>query len=160
MEKASRFSRGLFLLREAVFFAHGLWYVGILLSDRSEWGVRMGQGKYQSRTEILQGTLDLLILQTLEWGPRHGYALSKAIRTNSGEILRVDTGSLYPALHRLERAGWVAAEWKRSEAGPRLRVYRLTTKGKRQLSREVSRWERITEAVAGVLRPASREVER
>jgi PadR family transcriptional regulator, regulatory protein PadR len=119
----------------------------------------MSKGKYQSRTEILQGTLDLLILQTLEWGPRHGYALSKAIRTNSGEILRVDTGSLYPALHRLEHKGWIKAEWKPSEAGPRLRVYQLTSKGKQQLRREVSRWERITAAVAGVLRPTSREVE-
>ena len=64
--------------------------------------------RYQNRTEILQGTLDLLILQTLQWAPRHGYALSKAIRTNSGEILKVDTGSLYPALHRLERKGWIA----------------------------------------------------
>jgi len=82
--------------------------------------------RYQNRTEILQGTLDLLILQTLQWAPRHGYALSKAIRTNSGEILKVDTGSLYPALHRLERKGWVAAEWKASDLGPRLRVYRLT----------------------------------
>src|SRR5438093_2557534 len=72
--------------------------------------------RYQNRTEILQGTLDMLILQTLQWAPRHGYALSKAIRTNSGEILKVDTGSLYPALHRLERKGWIAAEWKaRSE---------------------------------------------
>jgi PadR family transcriptional regulator PadR len=124
-----------------------------------EAGRCMGKGKYQSRTEILQGTLDLLILQTLEWGPRHGYALSKAIRTNSGEILRVDTGSLYPALHRLERAGWIKAEWKRSEAGPRFRVYQLTSKGKQQLRREVTRWERITAAVAGVLRPASKEVE-
>src|SRR5580698_6311257 len=110
--------------------------------------------RYQNRTEILQGTLDMLILQTLQWAPRHGYALSKAIRTNSGEILKVDTGSLYPALHRLERKGWIAAEWKLSEVGPRLRIYRLTAKGKRQLRREVTRWERITAAVAGVLRPA------
>ena len=116
----------------------------------------MAKEKYRSRTEILQGTLDLLILQTLEWGPRHGYALSKAIRTNSGEILRVDTGSLYPALHRLEKAGWIRAEWKASEAGPRVREYQLTAKGKRQLRREVSRWERITAAVAGVLRPVSK----
>jgi PadR family transcriptional regulator PadR len=119
----------------------------------------MGKEKYQSRTDILQGTLDLLILQTLEWAPRHGYALSKAIRSNSGEILRVDTGSLYPALHRLERKGWIGAEWKRSEAGPRLRIYTLTNKGKQQLRKERSRWERITAAVAGVLSPGKREVE-
>lgn len=115
--------------------------------------------RYQSRMEILQGTLDMLILQTLQWGPRHGYALSKAIRTNSGEILKVDTGSLYPALHRLERKGWVDAEWKQSDIGPRLRVYRLTRSGKRQLRAERSRWEQITDAIAGVLNPAGQRAE-
>jgi PadR family transcriptional regulator, regulatory protein PadR len=115
--------------------------------------------RYQSRTEILQGTLDMLILQTLQWGPRHGYALSKAIRTNSGEILKVDTGSIYPALHRLERKGWIAAEWKPSELGPRLRVYRLTNRGKKQLVSERSRWERVTAAIAGVMNPAKKESE-
>jgi transcriptional regulator len=108
---------------------------------------------YQNRTEILQGTLDMLILQTLLWAPRHGYALSKAIRANSGEILRVDTGSLYPALHRLERQGWIAAEWKKSDLGPRLRVYRLTKAGKKQLQAQRSRWETLMEAIAGVLHP-------
>jgi PadR family transcriptional regulator, regulatory protein PadR len=115
--------------------------------------------RYQNRTEILQGTLDMLILQTLQWGPRHGYALSKAIRTNSGEILKVDTGSLYPALHRLERKGWIAAEWKASEIGPRLRVYRLTKSGKTQLLSERSRWERLTAAIAGIMKPAETESE-
>ena len=115
------------------------------------------KGKYQSRTEILQGTLDMLILQVLQWGPRHGYALSKAIRTNSGEILKVDTGSLYPALHRLERKGWIASEWKTSEVGPRLRVYRLTQAGRRQLMTERSRWERVTAAIAGILNPGEKE---
>jgi transcriptional regulator len=115
--------------------------------------------KYQSRTEILQGTLDMLILQVLQWGPRHGYALSKAIRTNSGELLKVDTGSLYPALHRLERKGWIAAEWKDSELGPRLRVYRLTKSGRRQLAAERSRWAQLTEAIDGILNPAKQESE-
>jgi PadR family transcriptional regulator PadR len=115
--------------------------------------------RYRNRTEILQGTLDLLILQTLQWGPRHGYALSKAIRTNSGEILKVDTGSLYPALHRLERKGWIAAEWKASDVGPRLRVYRLTKSGKKQLISERSRWERVKTAIAGILNPAEKESE-
>jgi transcriptional regulator len=114
---------------------------------------------YQNRTEILQGTLDMLILQTLQWAPRHGYALSKAIRTNSGEILKVDTGSLYPALHRLQRKGWIAAEWKKSEVGPRLRVYRLTNAGKKQLVAERSRWARLMEAIAGVLDPTKKESE-
>jgi transcriptional regulator len=117
------------------------------------------QSRYQNRTEILQGTLDMLILQTLQWAPRHGYALSKAIRTNSGEILKVDTGSLYPALHRLERKGWIAAEWKASEVGPRLRVYRLTKTGRRQLLSERSRWERVTAAIAGIMNPAKEESE-
>src|SRR5271168_3480601 len=111
--------------------------------------------RYQNRTEILQGTLDMLILQTLQWAPRHGYALSKAIRTNSGEILKVDTGSLYPALHRLERKGWIAAEWKASGQGPRLRVYRLTKAGRRQLLSERSRWSRLSVAIAGILDPAN-----
>lgn len=101
----------------------------------------------------------MVILQTLQWGPRHGYALSKAIRTNSGEILKVDTGSLYPALHRLERKGWVIAEWKKSDVGPRLRIYRLTNSGKKQLVAERSRWEKITEAIAGIISPAKRETE-
>jgi transcriptional regulator len=115
--------------------------------------------RYQNRTEILQGTLDMLILQTLRWAPRHGYALSKAIRTNSGEILKVDTGSLYPALHRLERRGWIAAEWKTSELGPRLRVYRLTKPGRKQLLSERSRWQRFSTAIAAILNPAKKASE-
>src|SRR5258708_38117946 len=114
---------------------------------------------YRNRTEILQGTLDMLILQTLQWAPRHGYALSKAIRTNSGEILKVDTGSLYPALHRLERKGWIAAEWKKSEVGPRLRIYRLTKSGKRRLGAERSRGGKLMEAIAGGLNPANEKSE-
>jgi PadR family transcriptional regulator PadR len=114
------------------------------------------RARYQNRTEILQGTLDMLILQTLQWAPRHGYALSKAIRTNSGEILKVDTGSLYPALHRLERKGWIVAEWKTSELGPRLRVYRLTKTGRKQLVSERSRWQRFTTAIAGIMNPAKK----
>jgi transcriptional regulator len=101
----------------------------------------------------------MLILQTLQWGPRHGYALSKAIRTNSGEILKVDAGSLYPALHRLERKRWIAAEWKASESGPRLRIYRLTKTGRKRLLAERSRWSKLMEAIAGVLNPAKKESE-
>ena len=112
---------------------------------------------YQNRIELLQGTLDMLILQTLQWGPRHGYGLSQSIRTNSGEILKVDTGSLYPALHRLERAKWIAAEWKVSENNQRTRVYRLTAKGKKQLISERSRWAQLSDAIAGVLNPAKIE---
>ena len=110
--------------------------------------------RYQNRIELLQGTLDMLVLQTLQWGPQHGYGISQAIRANSGEALRVDTGSLYPALHRLEGEGWIAASWKVSENKQRVRVYRITAAGKRQLLSERSRWEQLSEAIAGVLSPA------
>ncbi|HEX8149818.1 MAG TPA: PadR family transcriptional regulator, partial [Pyrinomonadaceae bacterium] len=82
--------------------------------------------RYRDRIELLQGTLDLLVLQTLQWGPQHGYGISQAIRANSGDVLRVDTGSLYPALHRLERQGWVSSEWKVSDNNQSVKVYRLT----------------------------------
>lgn len=110
--------------------------------------------RYQNRIELLQGTLDLLILQTLQWGPQHGYGISQAIRSRSGEALQVDTGSLYPALHRLERQKWIGADWKISENKQRVRVYRLTAAGKRQLSSERSRWQQISDAIAGILTPA------
>ena len=113
--------------------------------------------RYLNRIELLQGTLDMLILQTLQWGPRHGYGLSQSIRTNSGEILKVDTGSLYPALHRLEKQKLIAAEWKQSENNQRTRVYRLTSKGKKQLTSERSRWSQLSAAIAGVLNPAKSE---
>ena len=110
--------------------------------------------RYENRIELLQGTLDLLILQTLQWGPQHGYGISQAIRTHSSEAFQVDTGSLYPALHRLERQQLIAAEWKTSENRQRTRVYRLTRKGKTHLASQRSRWDRFVEAVSGVLNPA------
>src|ERR1700681_2679942 len=109
--------------------------------------------RYQNHIELLQGTLDLLILQTLQWGPQHGYGISQAIRARSGEILQVDTGSLYPALHRLQRQKRIAAGWKLSENKQRVRVYRLTSRGKKQLLSERSRWEQLSDAIAGVLSP-------
>jgi PadR family transcriptional regulator PadR len=76
----------------------------------------IGRNRYKNRIELLQGTLDMLILQTLQWGPHHGYGIVQALRTNSGEVLQVETGSLYPALHRLERQAWVRSEWKQTES--------------------------------------------
>ena len=110
--------------------------------------------KYKNKIEILQGTLDLLILQTLQWGPQHGYGISQHIRANSGDVLSVDTGSLYPALHRLERQKWISSEWKMSENNQRVKVYQLTSTGKKQLANERSRWEQFTDAIAGILNPA------
>jgi PadR family transcriptional regulator, regulatory protein PadR len=107
--------------------------------------------RYQNRIELLQGTLDLLVLQTLQWGPQHGYGIAQAIRAGSSDVLQVDTGSLYPALHRLERQKWIAASWKLSENKQRTRVYRLTPAGRRQLTSQRSRWERLVDAMAGVM---------
>ncbi len=107
--------------------------------------------RYRNRIELLQGTLDLLILQTLQWGPRHGYGISQAIRTHSDDALQVDTGSLYPALHRLERQEWIRAEWKLSENKQRTRVYQLTAAGRKQLVAERSQWAQLTSAIAGIL---------
>jgi len=113
----------------------------------------MGEKKerYQNRLAVLQGTLDLLILQTLQWGPQHGYGISVAIRNRSGELLQVDTGSLYPALHRLEKQKWIKAEWRISENKQRAKFYQLTATGKKQLSKERSRWSQLSDAIAGVL---------
>jgi transcriptional regulator len=109
--------------------------------------------RYQNRIELLQGTLDLLILQTLQWGPQHGYGISVAIRNRSGEFLQVDTGSLYPALHRLEKQKWIAAEWRISENKQRAKFYQLTAAGKKQLTKERSRWAQLSDAIADVLNP-------
>lgn len=116
----------------------------------------MGE-RYQNRMELLQGTLDLLILQTLLWGPRHGYGIAQAIRANSGELLQVDAGSLYPALHRLEKQKWIGAEWKVSENKQDVKVYKLTAAGRKRLTEERTRWERITDAIAGVLNPVAKK---
>lgn len=115
------------------------------------------RGRYQNRIELLQGTLDLLILQMLQWGPHHGYGISQAIRTYSGEVLQVDTGSLYPALHRLERQKWISSEWKVSEHKQRVKVYHLTPSGKKQLLLQRSCWEQFSSAIAAVLNPAKKE---
>ncbi|PYT95712.1 MAG: PadR family transcriptional regulator [Acidobacteria bacterium] len=115
--------------------------------------------RYRNRIELLQGTLDLLILQTLRWGPRHGYGISRAIQSQSGDVLQVDTGSLYPALHRLERQKWIRAEWRLSENNQRVKLYQLTKAGKKQLASERSRWKQLQEAIGGILDPGAMESE-
>ena len=109
---------------------------------------------YKNRIELLQGTLDMLILTTLQWGPQHGHGISQQIRAWSGELLQVETGSLYPALHRLERQGWLSSEWKLSDKNQRAKYYRLTAAGKKQLLSEESKWKRLVQAIAGVMKPA------
>ena len=107
--------------------------------------------KTAPRLDLLQGTLDLLILRTLLSGPSHGHAVGHAIRHLSGELLHVQTGSLYPALHRLEANGFIASEWRLSEKGKRAKYYSLTSKGRTQLRSEHSRWDQLSEAIARVL---------
>jgi PadR family transcriptional regulator, regulatory protein PadR len=111
----------------------------------------MAKSGYQNRIELLQGTLDMLVLKTLQWGDQHGYGISQAIRASSGEVLQVETGSLYPALHRLERQKWVTAEWKKSESNQRAKFYRITTLGKRQLAADYERWGRMVETIEGIM---------
>ena len=106
------------------------------------------------RLELLQGTLDMLILRTLQWGPQHGHGIGQAIRSQSDDLLRVETGSLYPALHRLEKRGWLKAEWGVSEANQRAKFYRLTPEGKKQLLREESRWAQLVNAIGRIMKPA------
>lgn len=108
---------------------------------------------YRNRIELLQGTLDLLVLQTLLRGPQHGYAISQAIRARSGDVLQVETGSLYPALHRMERQEWVASEWRTTDQNQRAKFYRLTDEGRKQLARNRGKWEAMVSAIAGVLNP-------
>jgi PadR family transcriptional regulator PadR len=104
--------------------------------------------------DLLQGTLSLLVLKTLAWGPMHGYAVARQIRERSGEVFLVDEGALYPALHRLERSGWIESEWGLSENNRKAKYYQLTARGKVQLRAELATWQRYTQAVAGVLQPA------
>jgi PadR family transcriptional regulator PadR len=109
---------------------------------------------YATRIELLQGTLDMLILRTLQWGPQHGHGIGLAIRAGSEAVLQVDHGSLYPALHRLEKQGWLAAEWKVTENKQRAKYYRLTASGKKQLAAERSRWRQIVGAIGRIMDPA------
>jgi transcriptional regulator len=115
---------------------------------------RTDDDRQDPRLELLQGTLDMLILRTLQWGPRHGHGIGQAIRAQSDELLRVETGSLYPALHRLEKRGWLKSEWGVSEANQKAKYYRLTPSGKAQLAREQDRWSLLVTAIGRILNAA------
>ena len=113
--------------------------------------------KPPARVELLQGTLDVLILRTLLAGPAHGHAIAKHIQRTSQDLLQVETGSLYPALHRLEAQGWVAASWELSDKGKRAKYYRLTPLGRKQLATEQSKWQAFSRAMGLILDPADQE---
>ena len=111
----------------------------------------------QSQVDLVQGTLDMLVLRALQGEPAHGFAIARHILAASSEHLRVEEGSLYPALHRMERRGWIESEWGLSEANRRAKYYRLTSSGRKQLKAEVARWNRMVEAIDAVLNFAHRE---
>lgn len=110
--------------------------------------------RYQNRIELLQGTLDMLILRTLLWGPQHGHGIRVAIAASSDDALKLDSGSLYPALHRLEKQRWIDAEWKLSDKNQRAKYYRLMPAGRKHLAREQSKWKRLVMVIGRVMAPA------
>ena len=113
----------------------------------------MALGQRRDRLDVLQGTLDMLILQTLESGPQHGLRIAQRIRSKSEDLLKVEAGSLYPALHRLEDQGWLRSAWMVSEKGQRAKYYSLTRSGRRQLAAEQGKWAQLVKAIALVMRP-------
>ena len=115
----------------------------------------MAKSSDDKRLELLQGTLDMLILRTLQWGPQHGHGIGQAIRSQSDDLLKVETGSLYPALHRLVKRGWLKADWGVSRSNQRAKFYRLTPEGKKQLAREESRWAQLVNAIGRIMNPAA-----
>jgi PadR family transcriptional regulator, regulatory protein PadR len=117
----------------------------------------MSTKEQKERIEMLQGTMDLLILRTLLLGPAHGHAIAKAIEFNSDDVLQVEQGSLYPALHRLIKRRWISVESGTSENNRRAKFYQLTAKGRRQLAAETSKWDKLAGAIARILRPAKQE---
>ena len=112
-----------------------------------------------SRIDLMQGTLDMLVLRTLVWGEQHGYGIAQAIRAGSGDVLQVETGSLYPALHRLEKQGWIRSGWKNTEHNQRAKFYKLTAAGKKRLALESSRWDQLTGAIGRLMNPSRRRGE-
>jgi len=117
----------------------------------------MAKQSSADRLELVYGSLDMLILRTLSWGPTHGHGIAKSIERMSEETLKVEHGSLYPALQLLQQEGWIAAEWGVSQNNQRAKYYRLTAAGRRQLLAETSRWERFVRAITGVLKPVESE---
>jgi transcriptional regulator len=117
----------------------------------------MPEDPSRKHAELLQGTLDMLILSTLQWGPQHGHGIGQSIRRSSTELLEIERGSLYPALHRLERQGWISSEWSASDLNRRAKYYRLTSAGRKQLTAEQSKWKLLVKAVTRVMRPPERE---
>ena len=113
----------------------------------------MPREQYKNRVELIQGTLDMLVLQTLRGEPQHGYGIAQAIRAGSSDVLQVETGSLYPALHRLEKQGWLKAEWRQTDNNQRAKFYSLTAAGRKHLTAEQDRWNQISSAIANLMKP-------
>lgn len=122
-----------------------------------EWSILDGMPRRESplQTEMLQGTLDMLVLQTLVLGPAHGHTIAHAIERGSGDILQIEHGSLYPALHRLEDRGWIASFWGTSDNNRKAKYYRLTPAGRKQLIAQTTRWEQVVEAIGRILKPVT-----
>jgi transcriptional regulator len=109
--------------------------------------------RHQDQIELLQGTLDMLVLRILQWGPEHGHGIGQAIRHSSADLLKIERGSLYPALHRLEAQGLISSEWRASDLNRRAKYYRLTAAGRKQLVEEQSKWKLLVKTIARVMRP-------
>ena len=129
-----------------------------MLRSMIEWSTRLSNAQTRvaaAKSEMLQGTLDMLVLRTLVLGPAHGHTIAHAIERGSQEVLQMEHGSLYPALHRLEDRGWIASFWGTSENNRKAKYYRLTPAGRKQLSAQTTRWEQVVRAIGRILKPAT-----